>query len=175
MKHGAEAGKMGTPSFATDFWAFSLRFYGQAPIQDLCLRLQNMFGADVNLVLLCCYAGEQGRALDKSGIAALDAQIRNWRERVIVPLRRARKYARDEVGKKDVIYRGLYSAEMEAEKRSQYMLAQHLSSHAQRVSGSRATLVRQALEAYLCDFLGRDRAAADPLIAGLALEQPSTA
>ena len=37
------------------FWAFSLVFYGQPGVHEACLALQDDFGADVNLALMCAW------------------------------------------------------------------------------------------------------------------------
>ena len=39
------------------FWNFSIAIYSASAVQDECLNLQDQFGLDVNLVLLCAFLG----------------------------------------------------------------------------------------------------------------------
>ena len=40
---------------ASPFWNFSVAVYSSDAVQDECLTLQDQFGLDVNLVLLCAF------------------------------------------------------------------------------------------------------------------------
>ena len=42
------------------FWDFSLKFYDQKNVATSCLALQEDVGADVNLLLYCCWVASQG-------------------------------------------------------------------------------------------------------------------
>src|ERR1039457_46057 len=78
---------MGSP-----FWNFSLAGYGASAIQDECLALQDQFGLDVNLVLLCAFLGARhGAALTSDDIASARSQVRQWHEQIVRPLRAARR------------------------------------------------------------------------------------
>ena len=50
------------------FWRYSLGFYRRSGVEQACLGLQNTCGADVNLLLFCCWMGAQGRPLDKRSL-----------------------------------------------------------------------------------------------------------
>ena len=43
---------------AADFWHFSLERYARAGVKDACLKLQDEYGFNVNLLLLACYLNE---------------------------------------------------------------------------------------------------------------------
>lgn len=73
------------------FWNFSLAVYGRAGVADSCLALQDRHGLDVNLLLLCCWAGAQGRALDSAEAARLTAAVEDWQRSVTRPLREVRR------------------------------------------------------------------------------------
>jgi len=74
------------------FWLFSLRTYGKPGVERACLSLQGRLGADVNLVLLCCWAAASGRApLSTRAIRAAIASTQRWQAEVIGPLRAARR------------------------------------------------------------------------------------
>ncbi len=74
------------------FWDFSVRTYRTPGVPDACLSLQNDFGADVNMVLYCCWigahVGEFGRELFTEA-CQFSAQ---WADQVVVPLRSARTW-----------------------------------------------------------------------------------
>jgi uncharacterized protein (TIGR02444 family) len=73
------------------FWRFSLGLYRRSGVEQACLGLQNACGADVNLLLFCCWLGSQGRALDRRSLRRAIAAAKPWQEQVVEPLRRARR------------------------------------------------------------------------------------
>ncbi len=74
------------------FWNFSLAIYGANAVEDECLDLQDLFGLDVNLVLLCTYLGAvHGAALTAGDIALARAEVGRWHEQIVRPLRAARR------------------------------------------------------------------------------------
>ena len=74
------------------FWNFSLAVYGANAVENECLGLQDQFGIDVNLVLLCAYLGAvHGAALTASDIASARAEAGLWHEQIVRPLRAARR------------------------------------------------------------------------------------
>jgi uncharacterized protein (TIGR02444 family) len=78
---------MGSP-----FWNFSLAVYGASAVQDECLHLQDQFGLDVNLILLCAFLGAvHGVALTPQDIAAARQEVGPWHEDIVKPLRAARR------------------------------------------------------------------------------------
>lgn len=80
------------------FWRFSLSVYGTKPVQDVCLDAQERFGADVNLMLLCCWLGFSGVKLDSKGLKRLDQLVDGWRREVIDPVRTLRRRLVDSIG-----------------------------------------------------------------------------
>lgn len=73
------------------FWQFSLGLYRIKDVADACLLLQDRCGADVNLLLYCCWLGEAGRTLDKRALRAAMAAVCRWQSEVIKPLRLVRR------------------------------------------------------------------------------------
>jgi uncharacterized protein (TIGR02444 family) len=74
------------------FWNFSLAVYGANAVENECLGLQDQFGIDVNLVLLCAYLGAvHGAALTAGDIASARAEAGLWHEQIVRPLRAARR------------------------------------------------------------------------------------
>jgi uncharacterized protein (TIGR02444 family) len=80
----------GVAALARDFWSFSVTTYGRPGVATACLALQDECGADVNLLMYCCWLGLRGCVLERNGLqGALDA-IGRWQAEVVQPLRRAR-------------------------------------------------------------------------------------
>ena len=73
------------------FWRFSLDLYQRKGVAPALLALQKRRGADVNLLLYCCWIALSGRGrLDGSDLRRAEAAIAPWREAVTVPLRETR-------------------------------------------------------------------------------------
>lgn len=74
------------------FWAFSLAVYRKPGVAEACLRLQDGGGADVNLLLYCCWmAGVADAPLGRDAVAKAAARTEDWRAGVVVPLRAVRR------------------------------------------------------------------------------------
>jgi uncharacterized protein (TIGR02444 family) len=73
-------------------WRFSLAVYRGAGVQEECLAVQERFGVDVNLLMLCAYVGAvEGAVLSTSDIAdALEASGA-WHGNVVKILRQVRR------------------------------------------------------------------------------------
>ncbi len=80
-----------TGSLANSFWRFSLRSYRDPAVRVACLALQDDCGADVNLLLYCCWHARRGRTLDSGELGSAIAAVASWQERVVLPLRAARR------------------------------------------------------------------------------------
>ena len=74
------------------FWEFSLRFYQQPGVEGICLKLQDKYGYNVNMVLLCCWMAHSHRgALSLQDIADLHHRIDDWHGHITGPLRSLRR------------------------------------------------------------------------------------
>jgi len=77
---------------ASKFWGFSLVVYGAQGVEPECLALQDKFGLDINLLLLCAFVGAMhGIALTADDIATARAGVSAWHEDIVKPLRAARR------------------------------------------------------------------------------------
>ncbi len=74
------------------FWDFSVRTYRTAGVPDACLSLQNDYGADVNMLLYCCWIGACIGRFDHELFARASAFSTLWADHVVVPLRSARTW-----------------------------------------------------------------------------------
>jgi len=78
------------------FWEFSVRTYSQAGIADACLALQDEHGADVNLLLYCCWAGWHSAALDEAEFERALSFSQIWSGQVVRPLRSIRRWMKSD-------------------------------------------------------------------------------
>lgn len=81
------------PELANPLWDFSLAFYGRDEIEQRAIELQDNYGIDVNLLLLCCWCGTQGLELSREWFSSLLArdELLAWRRQCIEPLRQTRR------------------------------------------------------------------------------------
>ena len=74
------------------FWDFSVRTYRSPGVPDACLSLQNDYGADVNMLLFCCWVGAfVGRFRQDLFKRACEFSTQ-WTDEVVGPLRSARTW-----------------------------------------------------------------------------------
>ncbi len=76
---------------ASAFWKFSLRFYQQPAVAPLCIALQDQRGVDVNFLFFILYLALNGRCLSTDEVRRIDATLRDWRLRIVQPLRAIRR------------------------------------------------------------------------------------
>lgn len=165
-KHDGAAG--------TGFWEFSLKLYGRPKVAPACLRLQDRHRLDVNLILLCCYAGCAGYgAFTAAELRRADRAISAWRRQVVEPLRAARRALKSQpLRRADALRRRVLAAELEGEAVSQALLERWLKARGRRPTGiaaedSAASLARYAL--FARPRLGRSgRADLDAILAAAA-------
>ncbi len=109
------------------FWGYSLRLYGSGEVAPLCLRLQDGWGLDVNLLLYCLWRGAQGHSLSLEGMARISTPTAAWRQEVVEPLRKTRRWlkGRDEgvAAKASGLRDQIKALELAAEKCQQDWLA----------------------------------------------------
>jgi len=114
------------------FWNFSIEVYGASAVQNECLNLQDQFGLDVNLILLCAFLGaDHGVALTSGDIASARQEVDQWNEDIVKPLRAARRHLKtielrdaDAVQAAALLRAQVKTAELESERIEQMMLEQ---------------------------------------------------
>jgi len=120
------------PNSVSDFWNFSLQTYAKPEIASLCLELQERFGADVNLVLFMLWAASRGRRLEPAEIEKLADFVNDWREDVVVPLRRVRRTLKTPprgwpAQETESLRKRIKADELEAERLQQMMMSAFLA------------------------------------------------
>jgi uncharacterized protein (TIGR02444 family) len=78
------------------FWDFSVRTYRSSGVPEACLDLQDEQGADVNMLLYCCWAGGCGASLDAGSFDRAQTFSRDWSGQVVRPLRAARRWMKQD-------------------------------------------------------------------------------
>lgn len=74
------------------FWTFSLSFYSQPGISEVCIDLQDRFGTDVNIVLYGLWQAHRGRRLSESDVRDVSEFAVGWQKNVVAPLRNVRRF-----------------------------------------------------------------------------------
>ncbi len=161
---GDGGGDSGRPN---PFWDFSLAVYGEPRVSRACLDAQDEHGADVNLLLLCCWLGFVGVKLTGAGIRRLDALADGWRTEAILPLRALRTRLRQPVGPIDAamaepVRSCVKQAELLAEKVEQDLLYAALQTLPGRDGrdAEPSGLARQNLQLYATAILSLPNALA---------------
>ena len=109
------------------FWRFSLGLYAEDGVEAACLALQAA-GANVNLLLLCCWLGKTGRCLQRRRLRQLVGAVAAWQAQVVRPLRQVRRDLKAESWRvarrgRVELRRCVAAAELEAERLEQLLLA----------------------------------------------------
>lgn len=79
------------------FWRFSLAIYRLEGVPPACLKLQDLHGVDVNVMLFGLWLASTGRALARADMRAIVDAMDNWKKNVVVPLRGVRRLLKDPV------------------------------------------------------------------------------
>ena len=112
------------------FWDFSCAVYGGDGVEAECLALQDQFGVDVNLLLLCAFAGTQGATLTAEEIASARKTVEPWQRNIVHSLRAARR-AMKPVARQDAqdLRTRLKEIEIESERIEQTMLQEWIDAN----------------------------------------------
>lgn len=114
------------------FWDFSLEVYGKPRVADSCIYLQDRYGMNVNVLLLCVWVGAAGMgSLAATDLNRCIRRTRDWQRTIVKPLRGIRRACGDEpLGVPDAlmqIFRPLVQGtEIDAEHVEQLVLADTL-------------------------------------------------
>ena len=72
------------------FWSYSSEIWSLPDVEAICLQLQNEHELNINMLLYCCWAGEQLRCLNDDDLQTLLDTIQPWQV-IIQPLRDSRR------------------------------------------------------------------------------------
>jgi len=120
-----------TSQLAQEFWDFSLSLYARPSVAAELLEWQDRRGANVNLALLCIWAGERGRVLSSADIAKAETALAGWSAAVTKPLREIRRRQkavwRNLAPDPEPARQAVKQAELTAERTEQLILVQPLA------------------------------------------------
>jgi len=111
------------------FWDFSIHVYAEEGVAEACLALQERQGADINVVLYCLWAAQQGCGrLTRSELREFLDRVAIWRDNVIIPLRTLRNRLKEGIGSipvdhSEIVRSTVKRAELDAEHAEQLFLA----------------------------------------------------
>ncbi|HVZ02998.1 MAG TPA: TIGR02444 family protein [Dongiaceae bacterium] len=137
------------------FWEFSLAFYAREPVGAACLSLQDRRGADVNILLLCCWLATLKLTIGEPGLKAAIEAVADWRRDVLEPLRAVRRRvagAPMEIAKAErrAIKDGLLAAELDCERAAQARIVAVAAGEIEPAAvGTIHSIAANALEMYL--------------------------
>ncbi len=136
----------------TDFPSWSVALYGSKNVAQSCLRLQDRHGLDVNAVLFCYWHGAHRGIVGEDLWPRIDEISRQWQNRLIRPLREARRWLKKPGCGSDPDLRKLRERikadEIAAELLQQRMMQQACAS-ARAAAAEPATAARRNAEALL--------------------------
>lgn len=115
--HQENADKM---NWRESFVEFALRVYSQPDFEETCLKLQNEYHANVNIILWCCWLETENITLSQEWLDEVLITIDTLSQLTISRLREVRKVIKDSSGFTKVqgklINKHILSAEIAAEK-----------------------------------------------------------
>jgi len=81
----------------SELWAFSEQTYALPEVEDICLKLQNQYDADINIILYCLWVAEKLVTLNQDDISLLIKTTEPWQKTILKPLRDARKMMKQHI------------------------------------------------------------------------------
>ncbi|MEH6469081.1 MAG: TIGR02444 family protein [Porticoccus sp.] len=98
------------------FWQYSLAHYGRPEVAECCLRYQDNDGANVNLLLFCCWLGFSGQRIEPEGLEQARLLIDDWDLQAVQKLRSVRRFLVSSQQASDEMIKGLQQVELMAEQ-----------------------------------------------------------
>lgn len=117
-------------------WTFSLALYPMDEVKSACLALQSSLGADINIVLLCCWLGvTERRQLTEQDMDRILVHVCPWHHEVVKGLRKVRQllkggYPPASPEHTEAVRQNILRTEIEAEWIEQNLLFALTSEHA---------------------------------------------
>lgn len=97
------------------FWDYSLAYYSRPEVSLCCLEYQDQYGANVNLLLFCCWLGSLGLLIKPEELEQARLTINPLDQHAIQPLRAVRKFIKTLNPPVDELYSNLKQVELMAE------------------------------------------------------------
>ena len=81
----------------SELWSFSEQTYALPEVENICLKLQNDYDADINIILYCIWAAQQSVVLNEDDARLLIKTTEPWQQNILKPLRDARKMMKQHI------------------------------------------------------------------------------
>ena len=81
----------------SELWNFSEQTYALPEVEGICLKLQNEYDADINIILYCLWVAEKSVELSQGDIGLLIQTTEPWQKTILRPLRDARKMMKQHI------------------------------------------------------------------------------
>jgi uncharacterized protein (TIGR02444 family) len=127
-------------------WDFASDCYSRPGMAEICLRAQDDYAADINMVLTAAWLAARTVRWECADVAALAQLCTEWRTQCLLPLRSVRRYLKHRTGADDM-YTRVKMLELDAERRQLQLIETVLSEH--NTSGTDdSSLLRHNLDTY---------------------------
>jgi uncharacterized protein (TIGR02444 family) len=127
------------------FRQFCLTLYQSDGVEPACLALQDEFGLDVPLILLCCWVGQHGVRLSSESLSQAEQSVKPWRDTAINPIRELRRRLKDAVGPIDAVRAESVRALIkQAELEAEFVELDHLVLLLEHLPGRDARMAERA-------------------------------
>lgn len=74
----------------SNLWTYTTQLWTLPEVESICLELQNIYDADVNILLYCCWIGDKSLSMNEDDMQVLLDTVTPW-QTMIKPLRDSRK------------------------------------------------------------------------------------
>jgi uncharacterized protein (TIGR02444 family) len=126
-------------------WDFSIQTYQIPEVEATCLKLQDTLNADVNIILYCCWMGENRHPLCSEQLQLLMETTDPWQNSILKPLRNARRMMKQHIIAMpaellEQTINNMSEMEINAERMEQQALEKALDTNSLPVDNSRSPL-----------------------------------
>ncbi|WOJ97879.1 TIGR02444 family protein [Congregibacter brevis] len=110
-----QTNKQEPDSIRSRLWEFAVDVYAQPGVMAACLKAQEQWDIDVNLMLYAVWCAKQKVVLRSDDFQKAESRCQVWREAIILPLRKQRELWRGKP-KLSADYEAIKGLELEAER-----------------------------------------------------------
>lgn len=129
-------------------WCYSAAVYGDDAVSSVLLYLQNSHNLDVNMLLCCCWLGDNARLLTDRQMDELVSICRPWQQNCVAALRAARRFIKAH-GHDGALYKRAKQLELDAERMQQQRMFEFCESLSlPKVQAGRKQLILGNLHTY---------------------------
>ena len=154
-------------------WDFASDCYSRAGVAEICLHAQDVYAADINMVLAAAWLAARDEQWARADVLALSHLCAEWRTQCLLPLRSVRRYLKHRTGADDM-YSRVKMLELEAE-RHQLQLIETVLGELTPNSTDGSGFLRHNLDAYFSTLPSFERVDPELLEQLVDMLKPSAA